>query len=207
LDCIHLLTLHEPGNELHIVPEVPVPGGSLDYFLVSARDGKVRDFVGIELQALDTTGTVWPERQRFLQRQDIPFDETGVDFSKGFGMNWKMTAKTILVQLHHKTETFDNLHKRLVLVIQDHFLDYMRRAFQFDHLSDARLGDVMHIHTYTLGRTSVGDFRLWLDARFSTDVAGIARCLGLQADPKVELEKIVEFLESRITARTLLTLR
>jgi len=40
LDCIHLLTLHEPGNELHIVPEVGIPGGSVDYFLVSAVDGQ-----------------------------------------------------------------------------------------------------------------------------------------------------------------------
>lgn len=36
LDCMHLLTLHEPGNELHIVPEISIPGGSVDYFLVSA---------------------------------------------------------------------------------------------------------------------------------------------------------------------------
>jgi hypothetical protein len=66
-DCFHLLTTHEPGNELHIVSEVSIPGGSVDYFLVSAKDGKVKDFVGIELQTLDTTGTVWPERQRLLQ--------------------------------------------------------------------------------------------------------------------------------------------
>ena len=46
-DCLHLLTLHEPGNELHIVPEVSIPGGSVDYFLVSARKGKPRDFVAI----------------------------------------------------------------------------------------------------------------------------------------------------------------
>lgn len=45
-DCLHLLTLHEPGNELHVVPEVAVPGGSVDYFLASVRSGKVRDFVG-----------------------------------------------------------------------------------------------------------------------------------------------------------------
>ena len=63
-DCIHLLKLHEPGNELRIVAELAVPGGSIDYCLVSVRDGKPRDFVGIELQTLDTTGTVWPERQR-----------------------------------------------------------------------------------------------------------------------------------------------
>lgn len=34
VDCMHLLSVHEPGNELHIVPEVSVPGGSVDYFLV-----------------------------------------------------------------------------------------------------------------------------------------------------------------------------
>lgn len=58
LDCLHLLTLHEPGNELHIVSEVSVPGGSIDYILVSTRSQKVVDLVGIELQTLDTTGTV-----------------------------------------------------------------------------------------------------------------------------------------------------
>jgi hypothetical protein len=58
MDCIHLLTLHEPGNELHKVAEVSVPSGSIDYVLASVRNGKVIDFVGIELQALDTTGTL-----------------------------------------------------------------------------------------------------------------------------------------------------
>jgi len=58
VDCIHLLTLHEPGNELHVVQEISIPGGSVDYFLVSAMNGKVKDFVGVELQTLDTTGTV-----------------------------------------------------------------------------------------------------------------------------------------------------
>ena len=52
MDCLHLLTMHDPGNELHRIPELAVPGGSIDYVLASVRDGKVRDFVGIELQAL-----------------------------------------------------------------------------------------------------------------------------------------------------------
>ena len=51
LDCLHLLKLHEPGNELHCVSEVGIPGGNVDYLLLSVRDGKVVDFVGIELQA------------------------------------------------------------------------------------------------------------------------------------------------------------
>lgn len=97
IDCLHLLNTHEPGNELHIVPEVSVPGGSVDYFLVSVKNRKVKDFVGVELQTLDTTGTVWPERERFLKRSGLAVDESAVTSKKRFGMNWKMTAKTILV--------------------------------------------------------------------------------------------------------------
>ncbi len=110
VDCLHLLTLHEPGNELHIVQEVPIPGGAVDYFLVSVKDRKVKDFVGLELQTLDTTGTVWPERQRFLQQQGVYFDPGDVNSAKNFGMNWKMTAKTTLMQLHHEAQTFEYLN-------------------------------------------------------------------------------------------------
>lgn len=113
-DCLHLLTTHEPGKELHIVPEVSIPGGSVDYFLVSAKNGKVKDFVGIELQTLDTNGTVWPERQRLLKELDIIQEGNGEDSKKSFGMNWKMTAKTILVQMHHKIHTFEHVNKKLV---------------------------------------------------------------------------------------------
>ncbi len=98
-DCIHLLIHKEPGDELHVVSEVTIPGGSVDYCLVAVRKGKVVDFVGIELQAIDTTGTVWPTRQRFLSTLGL---EKEADEDNGFGMNWKMSAKTILVQLHHK---------------------------------------------------------------------------------------------------------
>jgi len=47
VDCLHLLTNHEPGNELHVVPEISVPGGSIDYVLASVRKGSVKDFVAI----------------------------------------------------------------------------------------------------------------------------------------------------------------
>jgi hypothetical protein len=206
-DCLQLLTLHEPGNELHIVSEVTIPGGHIDYFLLSVKDEKVKDFVGVELQTLDTTGTAWPERQKFLQGKSLKVTASTPGIAKGFGMNWKMTAKTTLVQLHHKVETFENINKRLVLVIQDYLLDYMRKAFQFDHLRNARIGDAMHIHTYKLKQIKDGAFRLEFDAQFSTDAAGIAKSLGLQSDPNVELEEIIELLESKLSDDTLFTLQ
>lgn len=204
-DSLHLLTLHEPGNELHVVTEVTIPGGNVDYFLVSTKARKVMDFVGVELQTLDTTGTLWPERQRFLQSKGVPVRKGDANSSKGFGMNWKMTAKTILVQLHHKVETFEGINKHLLLVVQDCLLDYMRKEFNFNHLQPARLGDPMHIHSYALSAGATG-LRLELQERLSTDAAGISACFGLQVSPNVELEQIIRLLESKICDKTLLML-
>ncbi len=141
-DCLHLLTLHEPGNELHVVREITIPGGSIDYFLVSAKSKKVMDFVGVEFQTLDTTGAVWFDRERFLATAGDKVRRKDVANPKSFGMNWKNTAKTILVQIHHKIQTFEHFSKHLVLIVQDHLLAYMRGEFTFGHLGNpARLGD------------------------------------------------------------------
>ncbi len=204
-DCIHLLTLHQPGNQFHIVPELTVPGGSIDYCLASVRGGRVKDFVGVELQTLDTTGTVWPARQRFLKDKGISVSARDTNSPKSFGMNWKMTAKTILVQLHHKVETFEHMSKHLVLVAQDHLIAYMREQFSFDHLQAARIGDPMHFHSYAL-RESRGAHQIELADRLSTDTNGIAACLGLKANPKVDMEIVVAQIEAKISPKTLLTL-
>ena len=202
-DCLHLLTTHEPGNELHVVSEVSVPGGSVDFFLVSARNGKVKDFAGIELQTLDTTGTVWPERQRFLRESGVARSDKAENSNKSFGMNWRMTAKTILVQMHHKAQTFEHINKKLVLVIQDQLLSYLRREFKFDHVrSPAAIGDSVHIHAYGLSPGSAKNFQLSLDSRFSTDSDGVAACLGLQAEARVDLLHIIATLESKISSAT-----
>ena len=204
-DCFHLLTLHEPGNELHVVPEVSILGGNVDFFLVSANRGRVRDFVGIEFQTLDTTGTVWPERQRLLSLLDIPVSSGDVNSTKRFGMNWKMTAKTVLIQLHHKVRTLEHLGKRLVLVIQDCLLDYLQREFNFRHLNHGRIGDSMHIHSYGLIEDD-HRFRIQFDQRLSTDAAGVARCLDIQVETHIELEAITAALERKLSLRTLLKL-
>jgi hypothetical protein len=120
-----------------------------------------------------------------------------------FGINWKMTAKTTLVQLHHKIMTFEHLNKKFVLVLQDDLLNYMTKEFNFDHLSNpATLGDSMHFHSYKLLETEDGTY-LELDSRISTDGIGLAKSLGLRAEAQVELEIIVKKLESRISKDTL----
>jgi hypothetical protein len=206
VDCLHLLTTHEPGNELHIVSEVSIPGGSVDYFLVSARDRRVRDFVGIELQTLDTTGTVWPERQRLLKELGVRRIDKAENSDKSYGMNWKMTAKTILVQMHHKIQTFEHVNKKLVLVTQDKLLGYMTKQFNFGHLSiPPTMGDSMHFHSYQMVGQPDHSYRIALQSRLSTDAEGIAQCLGLQAEARVELDEIIRALQAKISSATLFT--
>ncbi|MCE8864143.1 NotI family restriction endonuclease [Phocaeicola vulgatus] len=200
IDCLHLLNSHTPGNELHIVPEVSIPGGSVDYVLVSTdKNRKVKDFVGIELQTMDTTGTVWPERQRLLQ--ELGFHVTEDISDKTFGMNWKMTSKTILVQLLHKIETFESLNRHFVLIVQDHLLEYMKKEFSFSHVTDAKLGDCMHFHAYSLDNAG-GAFKLHLQNRLSTDSAGISTLLGLNAKANIKFKEIATILESKISDNT-----
>lgn len=204
MDCIHLLSVHEPGNELHVVSEIGIPGGSVDYFLVSTIHGKVKDFVAIEFQTLDTTGTVWPARQRLLSELGFDIDLSSIE-NKSFGMNWKMTAKTILVQLHHKIGTIENLNKHLVLIIQDYFLDYIKKKFNFGHLNEQpRNGDSFHIHSYQLIEQNQG-YDLELYTRLSTDSDGVATCMGLQAEANIELGRLFSELEKRISQQTLLS--
>ena len=197
IDCLHLLTMHEPGNELYLVPEVQIPGGHVDYFLVSTKDRKIKDFIGIELQTMDTTGTVWPERQKFLDEQGIEVNQTDLHCKKPFGMNWKMTLKTILVQMHHKSETFEHLNKHLVLIIQKPLYEHMRSDFNFDGIEGVRLGDPIHIHSYNFEQNN-HKLCLSLHTRVSTDSAGIAHCLGLNAESKVELQDLIRILEPKL---------
>ena len=202
-DCTHLLTKHQPGNDYHLLSEIQIPGGNLDYVLVSAKGQKAVDFVGIELQTLDTTGSVWPSRMSTLNRLGIP---SPVPASKSYGMNWKMTAKTILVQMHHKASTFANINRHLVLVIQDPLLDYMRREFNFDHFVDpADLTDTVHFHSYGMQPLVSGQVRagLELHTRISTDVAGIERCLGLRSESAIEESILLERISAKLSERTL----
>lgn len=205
VDCIHLLSRHRPGNEFHLIPEVRIPGGSVDYFLASANDRKVVDFVAIELQALDTTGTVWPERQRFLRSAGAATDDQEHLSTKPFGINWKMSAKTILVQLHHKIKTLEAVDKRLALVVQDSFLEYMRREFDFDHVREANPDDALQFHAYQF-RTSPGGNSLRLSERLSTDSAGVEKCLGLQSSPNIALDDMLAAVERRLSDETALNI-
>lgn len=202
LDTLHLLNDHVPGNQLHVVSEITIPGGTVDYFVVSVHRGEVKDYVGLEIQALDTAGSVWQARQKLINNVlTIPVE---IPRGKIVSMNWKMTAKTILVQLHHKVETLELLEKKMVLVIQDVFHDYITKNFSTQRLRAANESDSTHFHIYTLEQGDDGGFLLELTRRQSTMAKGVEEMLGMRRDAQMSSEELKDKIRAKISEKTLL---
>lgn len=205
IDALHLLRNHVPGNQLHVIPEISIPGGSVDYFVPSVSRGQIQDYVAVEIQTLDTTGTVWPSRQQFIE--GLPGNQTPSEPKGGkrsYGMNWKMTAKTILVQLHHKLTTLELLGKNMVLAFQDVFFRYITAEFSTSGLRGAVPGDSVHFHVYNLSREDGGKFSIELTERYSTTAAGIAQMLGMQRSANLPEEMLLARIQAKISDATLL---
>lgn len=89
----------------------------------------------------------------------------------------------------------------MVLVIQDILYDYMSQQFNFDHFHEPpEDNDSFRIHTYRMETGSQQEFRLTLQLRLGTDVAGVAQCLGLRAEARIELSTITQALTARLPA-------
>lgn len=99
--------------------------------------------------------------------------------------------------MHHKSETFENLNKHFVLIVQKPLFERMKTDFDFTEINGVRLGDSVHIHFYNFEEKE-NQYVLSLGKRLSTDSAGIAKCLGLNANKKVELEEMIKILEPKL---------
>jgi hypothetical protein len=193
-EAVPLLSAYERGMDLVAIPEIGGGArGSIDYVLTAFKDERYVDHIGIEFQTLDTTGSVWASRNDYL---------TGSSPSAKYGINWRMNAKTILIQLHHKAPIFAEHGKKLLLVVQDAFLDKLRGDFNFEDYREANMEDVLHIHAYRLvysrGKDD-GSFRMELTDRISAGLEGIEKSLA--AVEGGELPTLEEFSQRLVEKR------
>jgi hypothetical protein len=188
LDAVYLL---QSNLEYFIVPEISMPGGNIDYFLVGMRSGSVVDYAGVEIQSLDTTGSggIWQARQDLAKRR--------IAETYSYGINWKMSAKTILVQMHHKAEAFEQLRKKLVLVLQKKFFDYVSTEFRTDRLRSPSQNDAIHIHVYDMVPLE-SELQLVLNQRRSTDVGGVERMLTLGREGGIKETEVIDRIQAKM---------
>jgi len=189
LDSAKLLTARDA--QFFVVPEVTMPGGSVDYFLVAVFEDQVVDYLGLEIQSLDTTGSgsIWNAREDLYSGN--------LQQKYQYGINWKMSAKTILIQMYHKSGSFESLGKKLVLVLQQQFWDYVSRQFQTAHFHDAKAEDSVHVHIYTCIELD-REFRLVLLDRKSTNTSGVEYMLRLGTGAGISEQEVIERIKAKL---------
>jgi hypothetical protein len=193
LDCLPLLAHQEPGLEYFAVPEISMPGGNIDYFLVATNGFFTLDYVGIEIQSLDTTGSggIWKARE------DVREGHLASAYS--YGINWRMSAKTILMQMLHKADSFQGLGKKLILVVQTQFFNYLSREFRTGHLRPANGEDTVHLHIYDTVLLN-SELHITLQERVSTTAEGIAKMLVLGRDAEISPQEVLDRIAAKMTA-------
>lgn len=195
-DCLPFIARSIAGSDLYLVPEVKTPAGRIDYVLAAVRDGYPIDFVAIELQTLDTTGSIWNDRQRLLREHGYAV-EVGTARSKAPSLNWKMTAKTILAQLLQKSQLFAPIDRNLVLVCQTPLYEYMTENFNFNGVREADSRDVLHFHMYDYLPVTFG-MQLSLSSMRSASLDVVESIMGqTRADDKA-LKNINETIAARL---------
>ncbi len=138
-----------------IASEASLESGRLDYVFrgTSALGGE--HTMAVEVQALDTTGSLDAAKAAFEAGASDFFEK---DFR--FGFNWKMSIKTIVVQLLSKLSETHALGWSYAIILQDAFLAKMQELYDMkvtdmtmappeDVFRRAVGGDLL-IHAYSL---------------------------------------------------------
>ncbi|KTG09530.1 hypothetical protein AUR64_17335 [Haloprofundus marisrubri] len=158
-------------GEYFATPEVPLQGTSIDYVAGKrADDGTVIDFAGVEIQALDTTGSVWNHREAYFDD-----DADMEDVSKNYGINWAMSlTKTMMQQAYKKGQTFGEWGENLIFLVQDVSIDYIRDNYDASGLRSARKDDPVHFYSYRMDYNHETDNYEWaIDEKLSADIDGV----------------------------------
>lgn len=167
-------------GEYFTTPEVPLTGTSIDYVAGKMdSDGNVLDFAGIEIQALDTTGSVWPYRENYYDDNADMEDTDGT-----YGINWAMSlSKTMMQQAFKKGQVFREWGENLIFLVQDVSIDYLRSNYNASRLREAREDDPVHFYSYSMEFNYDTENYEWeIDEKLSTDIEGVTNMMVAPED-------------------------
>lgn len=104
--------------------------GNVDFVIADLDDSKkhVIQFISVELQAVDITGTVEPAFQSVINSDEV------CEKSFNYGINWENVRKRYITQLINKGFFHHHWKSKIVAVIQETLYDNLRSKIKFDEL-------------------------------------------------------------------------
>jgi hypothetical protein len=114
-----------------IVHEIKMENfGNVDFVIADVDDNRkhVRQFISVELQAVDITGSVEPAYQAIINSKQI------MEKNFSYGINWENVRKRYITQLINKGFFHHHWQSKIVAVIQLELYNNLRAKIRFDEL-------------------------------------------------------------------------
>ena len=157
------------------IPEVNIGvGGSVDYVAVEiGTKGEIKDFLCVELQAAGTTGSPYPAVQEIIQSGKFKSD------SYHYGINWANEfSKTMMQQAYKKGKILESWKRKIVFVVQDVALDYLKTATDCSLLTNSDKTLPVDFCTFAMVWDERKSWNLKFAKIYSTSIEGINLMLG-----------------------------
>jgi hypothetical protein len=170
-----------PPRNPQVAPEVTMRGfGNVDYVIADIRDdGSVDQFLSVELQAIDITGSVMKAYAALLKCEDLERKPT-------YGLNWDNVYKRFVTQLIRKGYFHHHWGTKIVAVVQDVVYKYICDRFEFMRSSDVKTTTTNIIfvtYRYEADLDHIGAQRLVLDTVEGTSHSNLQQAVLYKEAP------------------------
>lgn len=165
------------GQRITWVPEVSLGElGSIDYVATLHQVGtrSVDDYVCVEFQAAGTTGTPYEAVVEF--KRDGRFSRDRYNY----GINWANEfQKTMMQQAYKKGRVFEAWGKRIVFVVQDLAMLFLRSVSDTSGMHTEQRSDLILFYTLRMvWNQQKASWEFELSEMLGTNTDGIRRMLG-----------------------------
>ena len=129
----------DPPENARIAREVKMTGfGNVDFVIADVgKRGEIGQFLSVELQAIDITGTVMDAYQALRAGKTM-------ESKKSYGLNWGNVYKRYITQLIRKGYFHHHWGTKIVAVMQDVVYQYVREWADFMRSPDVK-GNTVNI--------------------------------------------------------------
>ena len=154
--------------------------GNVDFVIADVDDkGDIGQFLSVELQAIDITGTVMDAYQALRAGKQV-------DSKKSYGLNWSNVYKRYITQLIRKGYFHHHWGTKIVAVMQDVVYQYVKDWADFMRSGDVR-GNTVNIifmsYRYEDDPENLGAKRFVLDEVEGTSHANLQQAVLYKEAP------------------------
>lgn len=154
--------------------------GNVDFVIAdNSQTGEIEQFLSVERQAMDITGSVMPAYRALREGRDV-------DRRPTYGLNWSNVYKRFVTQLIRKGYFHHHWGTKIVAVVQDVFYAYIQDWADFLRTPDVRQNTVNIIfmsYRFEADPASPGAQRLALDAVEGTSHANLQQAVLYKEAP------------------------